>query len=332
MSFLKGKKILFIAPRFHNLEKKIHDEMTNLGADVDYYDERVNNGFFVKVFLRMGLTIFTSIIVKSYYRRILDNTRDNKYDYVLMINIEAVNDVILKELKKQHFSALFLLFMWDSLEIKKVTDSMLSNFNRAYTFDPTDAKNRNMIFSNLFYTKEYVGLHQDEHAYDLCFIGTIHGDRYKLLSQIKSQAEKLNLTVYYYLYVPSKILFFMRKLFDSSFKGIKYSDVRFKSLNAVEVSKHMSRASVIVDLSHAKQKGLSMRTFETLGMRKKLLTTNLEVMNYDFYDKNNISVVQKENILLNKHFFENRYRELDDSTYAKYTLYNWLKNIFISNK
>ena len=37
---LSGKNILFIAPAFFGYEKKIAEKMTNLGAEVDYFDDR----------------------------------------------------------------------------------------------------------------------------------------------------------------------------------------------------------------------------------------------------------------------------------------------------
>ena len=54
-----------------------------------------------------------------------------------------------------------------------------------------------------------------------------------------------------------------------------------------------------------------MRTIEiALGMRKKSITTNLDIKEYDFYDKNNILIIDRKNPIINKEFLETNYHEL----------------------
>jgi hypothetical protein len=329
MSFLANKRILFIAPSFHNLQFKILNEMIELGAEVDYYDERPKNNFLTKFLIRLKLKIIIAKQIYNYYKNILLETRKKHYDYVFFINIEAINEKILYKFREQNKDSIFILYMWDSLELKKISDKMLSFFDRKFTFDYRDAKNRNMQLLDLFYTKEYKNTKM-KIKYDISFIGTIHGDRYKILKEIKEKAEKQDLKVYYYLYMPSRIMFWGRKIFDRRFKGLKYSDVQFDSLDSHRIVEIMNQSKAIVDLSYKNQVGLSMRTFEVLGVKKKLITTHQMVKDYDFYDKNNIEIIEKNNIKINKSFLEIKYNILNENVYKKYSLYNWLKKIIMS--
>ena len=42
--------------------------------------------------------------------------------------------------------------------------------------------------------------------------------------------------------------------------------------------------NIILDIAHPHQKGLSFRPYEAMGLRKKLITTNKDITNYDFYN------------------------------------------------
>ena len=60
--------------------------------------------------------------------------------------------------------------------------------------------------------------------------------------------------------------------------------------------------------------------------KKKLITTNEDVVNYDFYRPENI-YVYKGKIDLGDIFFEEDYKEVDQEIYEKYSLRSWLKEI-----
>lgn len=59
------------------------------------------------------------------------------------------------------------------------------------------------------------------------------------------------------------------------------------------------------------------------GCKRKLVTTNSDIKNYDFYNENNI-LIYSESIDLDSPFFKNEYEELPDEIYEKYSLKNWL--------
>lgn len=59
------------------------------------------------------------------------------------------------------------------------------------------------------------------------------------------------------------------------------------------------------------------------GCKRKLVTTNSDIKNYDFYNENNI-LIYSEPIDLDSPFFKNEYEELSDALYEKYSLKNWL--------
>ena len=70
-----------------------------------------------------------------------------------------------------------------------------------------------------------------------------------------------------------------------------------------------------------------MRTIEMIGMNKKIITTNQTIKEYDFYNPNNICVIDRNNININTNFFDAQYEPLSDQIYIKYSLEQWIKDI-----
>ena len=86
----------------------------------------------------------------------------------------------------------------------------------------------------------------------------------------------------------------------------------------------------VLDSAQSGQLGLTIRVLEALGANKKLITTNSDIVNYDFYRPENI-YVYKGNIDLDNVFFKEGYKEVDKEIYEKYSLRNWLKEILEGN-
>ena len=70
-----------------------------------------------------------------------------------------------------------------------------------------------------------------------------------------------------------------------------------------------------------------MRTIEMIGMKKKLITTNKDIVNYDFYRPSNICIIDKNEIRIDQDFLESPYEELPDSVYEKYSLHQWVLDV-----
>ena len=68
-------------------------------------------------------------------------------------------------------------------------------------------------------------------------------------------------------------------------------------------------------------------TLEALGMNKKMITNNRSVMEYDFYNPNNILVIDFDNLVIPKEFFQTPYQPLDAAIKQKYHLRSFVKTV-----
>lgn len=328
---LKGKTVLLLAPKFFGYEIEIKKELENFGTKVIYFDERPKNDFFTKAFIRLNLKSFISNKIENYYKNIIESTKDEKIDYLFLVSTETISIKTIKEIKYIHKDIKIFTYFWDSIKNKKAALDYLDISDRYFTFDSGDTKiNEKIKFLPLFYIKDYENISdiKNEFIYDICFIGTVHSDRYKIIKEIQKDLKDLRLNTFFYFYSPSKILFFFQKLFKKDFKNIKWSEVSFKSLNKLDLVKIIKTSKCIIDIQHPNQVGLTMRTIEILGAKRKLLTTNKEIKKYDFYNENNIYIFNRSKPKIKFDFLIENYENIDNNIYNKYSLKNWIENIF----
>ncbi|MES2427321.1 MAG: hypothetical protein V4560_10130 [Bacteroidota bacterium] len=325
MSNVSGKSILFFSPQFFNYEKEIKIALEKLGANVIWLDDRPSNSFITKVLIRLNKN-FVKNTTEKYYDRILNSIKSKHFDYILFISPESLTKTCLRKIKDQFNSSKFILYMWDSFDNKQSVE-LLDQFDSVLTFDSKDAATYNLKLRPLFYIDIYKEKKDIKIIYDLLFIGTAHSDRYKFIEKyIKSAFAGMNIKLYFFL--SSKKLFWLKKLFNRDFSTIKYNEVFFKSLSHQDNSNFMNKSKIILDINHPKQVGLTMRTIEALGVQRKLITTNKNVVEYDFYNENNILVIDRESPKIDKTFINKPFDKADYTILNKYSINGWIDEVF----
>lgn len=104
-------------------------------------------------------------------------------------------------------------------------------------------------------------------------------------------------------------------------------EFQFKPLTENEIVNIMSKTDAVFDICNENQNGLTMRTIETLGAGKKLITTNKTIINYDFYSPNNILLVKNNDFSDIHNFLKTRKEDLDYKIYNEYALKCWINKI-----
>ena len=325
---LVNKKILFLSVRTFNLEVEIKNKLEELGAEVTYYDERPANNNFIKGIIRLRRSLVQKRI-DDYYKKILLDEATVQYDYLFVNRGEIVPAFFLEELKKTQPKCQFVFYTWDSFANHTHPTKILKYFDKKSTFDPKDAFQYKINFRPLFYLDAFKNITHLTQSYDILFLGTAHSDRYKISSLIKAWAQTNSLVCFCFYYMHGKFVYLYKKLFDKTFKEFKYNQLSFKSLNTNQIIDLYQRSNVILDINHPHQKGLTMRTFEAMGAKRKLITTNKEILKYPFYNENNYFIIDRKDIKLNLDFFRGEYKELDSKLYEKFSLEGWLFNIFV---
>jgi hypothetical protein len=318
---LKNKKVLFLCPLFFNYHKKLMKAMESLGAEVDYFDERPSNTVLSKALLRINRK-FVTVQIKKYYEEISLKIKDKNYDYIFICQAEATPKWFLKDVRKMNPNARIVLMLWDSVANKVNTLEKLDLFDEVFSFDKKDCDQFGLTFRPLFFDKEYELIAKEEptFVYDLFFVGTVHSDRYRILKEVKQQFEKNDLNVFYFLYIPSKLMYYQRKLMTSDLNGSQINEFSFVGMPSDQLAAKLKQSKAVVDIQHPKQTGLTMRTIEMLGANKKMITTNTDIQNYDFYHPNNICIVDREKVEVPTEFMTTPFVPVDEKVKDRYSI------------
>ena len=325
---IKGKKILFFSPAFFGYENKIAKKMEDLGAFVKMYDERSVTSAMDRALLKVVPNIFTSKS-KNYYKNIIEENKGIDYDYILIIKCDMTPESILDKFRVEFPNAKLCLYLWDSVKnIPNICDKFKC-FDTIHSFDLDDCdKYYEMKFRPLFYADEFSKKENlDYKKYDISFTGTIHSDRYAVIKQVREIAKEKGLNSFWFCYLQSKFIYYFYKFTKKEFADTKISDFDFDKMTSKEIADVVLNSNIVLDIQHPKQSGLTMRTIEMLGMNKKIITTNSSIKKYDFYNPNNICVVDRKNIILDEDFLKTQYQELDADIYEKYSLKEWLLEV-----
>lgn len=330
---LEGKKILLFFPEFFDYGKTICNKMQEMGAEVDYYDERAITSTLSKAFLKVSPSIFNKQSNK-YFEQILNEVKENNYDYILIVKCDMISEYVLSRMRKQFQHSTFILYLFDSLKNIKYIEKKIRYFDKAYSFDRFDClKNSALTFRPLYFSDDFKQCEiQEENTYDVCFIGTIHSDRFKIIKNLIEQSEKLGFTFYTFNYLQSKSIFLLYKIFKPEFWRANKKMFSFHKMNMSEISNIVKHSKIILDIQHPNQVGLTQRTIEMIGMNKKIITTNPDIRNYDFYDENNILVIDRDHPTFEKNFFNTEYMPIKNEIYERYYLRNWILEVLQLNR
>ena len=334
---LKNKRILLIAPVFFGYQMDIGEKLEEFGAKVDFLPDRPFQSSFLKAVTRIFRPI-TTPYSNYFFKKKISGFEEAKFDYIFVIQGESLTPDVLNFIAHLHKNARKILYLWDSLKNKKWLLKNIKFFDDVFTFDISDARKYQINFRPLFFVDKFLGNEPPLGEiglpnYDLVFIGTIHSDRLKIINAIGSKLEN-SAKFFRYQFLQAKWLFYFKKILASDFANSKTADFFFEPLSKAKISEVFSMSKAVLDIEHPNQSGLTMRTFEVLASGKKLVTTNKNILFYDFYDPHLIHIVDRENLDgagIPKIFFS------QDSPFCKkkfeknYSLHAWIKEIFKIN-
>lgn len=264
--------------------------------------------FFLKAFFKQNLK------TKFYGKSVLEELDKNKKQQDLILTIKG--DFIAPEFAKQikNYTKKSIAFFNDNTKRCPKIIRVLSSFDEAFSFEKQDCIKYNLKFApNWIY--DYTGNPLKKSFDYQAFNISSKDKRLPILSRIANElkSKKIN----YKIIVYDK----KNKKKDNNIEYIT------EHIPLPQVKTQIENAQVLLDVNRQGQEGLTFRVLESLGWSKKLITTNSDVINYDFYNPNNILIINEKKPNIPVSFFEKEYEEIPDAIFNKYTLDGWIGNV-----
>ncbi|WP_281228494.1 hypothetical protein [Flavobacterium aquiphilum] len=260
-------------------------------------------------------TVFNKNIKQTYYgKEILKKLAQNNeiQDVILTIKGDFIDPNCILEFKK--FTKKSIAFFNDSITRCQKIKRVISSFDEVYSFEKNDCKKYNLHFiTNWIYPIK--AQNQSKVQFQVYNISS-KDNRLIILSRIAEVLKTNNINY--------KIVIFDKKNKKQD-KNLEYTK---KPIPLVEVIDNLCNSKVLLDINRSGQNGLTFRVFESIGLEKKLITTNVDIKNYDFYNPNNILIIDEKKPHIPLAFFNSEYEKIPETISEKYTLEKWINQVF----
>lgn len=342
-------KILLITPEFYGAEKTIKSVLEKSGFEVTWFENKIlpldyhgtNSKF--KLLRKIYFLLFSPHVL--YLRKELKKTDNIKFDILFSINAHLICPYLFKKLKSKNPRLFSVLYLWDASSMYNWTKE-LKHFNKVFTFDRADSIKYQIEYKPNFYIKRSVSrIHEKE--YDLFFAGKFSAGRLAMVDKIVKQTEIssikscVKLWTAYKVFFHNHLIYRLLKRFDFKSSWIKNYELNFeaiegiltreyiirKSLNYEEMQYHLLCSNVILDLPFQGQTGYSHRLIEALANGKKVITTNSSVRNENFYNSEQIKVIDEQNPEIDCNWIKEESSYPIDNYFLDLELSAWLKSI-----
>lgn len=323
---MKDKKIILSLDKIMLNQKEILiEKLNNIFSEAKYFygseKQKKDVTIYEKILKELNrkkyLKRHTDLLLKKqslkYHNKILKNFLD--IDYVLMIGGIYYSKEFIELVKEKNSKIKFILFLWDKFDRNKIKE-LKNIYDIVYTFEKSDAAENHVKWRPSFYVDEKKDLIKD---IDLYFLGENRDrERYEYINRLYNFCMENGLR--------KNIKLFSRK----KLKNVNPDIITYKRIPYEENLNNIQKTRVTFEKNIENQYGLSLRSLECLGYETKLITTNKDIKTYDFYNSENIYVIENVNDIdkIPINFFKEKYKKVDKEILKRYSFEGFIDEIF----
>ena len=199
----------------------------------------------------------------------------NKEGKTLFFDVESISGIFLSLLKLRTKDN--IIWLWNPILDRPYLRIFISIFKfvgfSIITFDRKDAEKYKIKFYTQIINSDVLPTKKKEKSNKLFFIGQDKG-RYNLLKRIDLLSCRNN-NIFIFSEIDSKY---------SITKTVEYDQY-------IEI---LNESMFVIDLVQKNQSGLTIRVLEALFLNKKIITNNYDIINYNFYSKDRILIIDDD--------------------------------------
>lgn len=314
-------RILLVGPTFFGYRDKIAQKLRSMGHEVDCFMDRPSESVTFRTAGRLSYR-FVEPAIARHAGRLEQKVSSGFYDRLAYLSGMSFcfTRTQFEKIRSAVPATRFVAALWDAFENCQRFSACCDLFDDVYSFEPGDCKKYGLRLRPLFYLDEYGNIPfepEDGFKYDACFIGSVHQpSKFEAIKDICDDLESQGMRLFRHFYMPSRSVEWFRKATIKSYRGIEFSH---EQLSSECVARIYAQSRAIIDSPQAGQRGLTIRTLEAIGARRKLITVNPEVERYDFANYGGVAVWRGVGSV-GRSFFKCPYREIPEEIYRSYSI------------
>ncbi|HEX8592547.1 MAG TPA: hypothetical protein VF682_04590 [Pseudomonas sp.] len=237
-----------------------------------------------------------------------------RVDALLVVNPSQLDQRLVTQ--AQAASMMSVAYLSDGIARLSMPLDQLSTFDKVYTFDGADAREYQL-------RKLYNYIYEERADFQTtstfkAFVVMGGKQRVAVLERVAQAFEQLGYASNCKFLVQSKplsgaspLLTFFRERMDID-----------------ETAEYVRRSEILIDIVRPGHAGLSFRFFEALLYRKKMITNNVSVADYDFYDPRNILIIDGDQPVIPAAFVNGEYVDPPEEVVQRYSMASWANELF----
>ena len=319
-------KILFVTISFYEYINVIQEYITKvLDAEVDTLNVQWNGGSIEKMINVATRWKYGEMRQKYMQKKFFLQHTNTKYDYIFVLVGRGLVPELFGDFIKTQPQAKKIIYLWDDVARINNFHQIQQVFNKVYSFDKVDCEKYGFRFLPLFFLDKYRYKHEKKDI-DFSCTGGWHSDRLEILDKLTQQYGREEYCWNIHLSAARSQYLFKR--LAGEIKGKRPEYLKFRQIPLCVNAEILKKSKIVIDMPYASQNGLSIRTLESLAAKTKLVTTNANVKQYDFYNPQNVCIIDRNNPVIDEEFVNTEWQEIQEEIVEKYSLENWIKTIF----
>lgn len=239
-----------------------------------------------------------------------------KHYETVIIHASKITPPVVKFIRRKNPDVRIIVWYWNPVD-KCVSLDQFSDVDcEIWSFDEEDCARYGLKYNTQYYFNN-VPLKTTQDKFDVFFVGGDKG-RIKDLMDIKQKFDNLGISSYFHITPTGR-------------KHEVYKAIYKERISYTKVLDYISESKAILDYVSEKQSGLTLRPLEALFFRKKLITNDKTIVNRDFYRRENIFVIGKDDIENLPQFLNTPYQVVEEEIVNKYDFDSWLDRFFNEN-
>lgn len=318
-------RVLLICPKFFSYHEAISRQVRDLGYEVTWWDDRPSHRTFYKLLLRRFPAATGRFSKRFFVDRIAALPRDS-FSHVLIVKGEALSRGAVVALRERFPTARFSLYFWDAVENAPNARAAADLFDHVATFDPADAERYKWHYRPLFSENNPTPAAASDLLYDWSFIGTIHSDRLQVIHRLYEDSPDRK-RVFVFGYFPSAMLRLIHRATGAEAFAAGMGRMSTVPMPATEARRVTEQSLAVLDVEHPSQRGLTIRTIETLLAGRKLITTNGSIRKSRLYDPSRVCIIDRSRPSVPRAFFEIPFQPVPDAVRHAYSTRCWAEEM-----
>ena len=332
---MKNKSILLVVPVHFEIYKDLIQSLKKADYEVIFLFLTDKPFFYKNLIDRFNSFLNKNIFLDKNFKKSLIFSRENEdlvsqldilsgtLDYSLIIRPDLLSLDTLRKIKNK--VSKMVGYQWDGLNRFPSVFERITCFDKFYVFDHMDYLKYKDEFSQIDYITNFyleipsvndVGVQPRS----VCFVGSYLEGRMTSITELTDFLQKENFNIN------------VKLLCDNEKTREKYKDVEIdfinKPLSYRDMIMHVQKYETLLDFDNSSiHQGLSFRVFEALFYKKKIITNNKLIRNFDFYHPNNIFIWNENNLDNITDFLSLPMVNIDQGIVEKYSFRNWISRV-----